>query len=483
MHMGCNLEEGDYVDALLDLVAPDVVVNLAGESRPDVVERDPESFEILNVRLPAILSTWCDQHSAHYVHVSTQGVFGGENPPYAPDSPMEPVNEYGKQKAQAEQLVRRGENWTILRPTFVLGVRPMPLVGRSNPAEQILSGQPKQVRDRFFSILFARDAAFLVWKAALKKPNQLLHLGNPSSLSRLDVAQCLGCEVEGVSHDDFEGLADRPLDTKYSMGSQFLSDLGAGFSQLGRDWRSRGTVEGRARELALFLGLTEHAAFSRLRRGFTELHTEVAADFNRCSPETDEDLLEWYRATESYLWELSAFHADPGFNYTGMCQGIAERLKSSGAKMVLCLGDGIGDLTLSLVQAGFDATYHDLADSRTADFAKFRFWLHHPSEISTCETTNWEPDVIAERQYDAVISFDFLEHVTDVPRWTATIRKALVPGGWFFAQNAFGIGSGDSGSIPCHLSRNDRFEKDWTPLLGGLHFSQEGTSNWWKRAS
>jgi len=34
-----------------------------------------------------------------------------------------------------------------------------------------------------------------------------------------------------------------------------------------------------------------------------------------------------------------------------------------------------------------------------------------------------------------------------------------------------------------HLTRNDRFETDWTPLLAELGFAQEGLSNWWRAPS
>jgi cyclopropane fatty-acyl-phospholipid synthase-like methyltransferase len=136
---------------------------------------------------------------------------------------------------------------------------------------------------------------------------------------------------------------------------------------------------------------------------------------------------------------------------------------------VLCLGDGIGDLTLALRRAGINATYHDLAGSRTADFAHFRFYMHGfegPSEM----TDGWSPQF--SEGYDCVISLDFLEHVTDVPSWAVAVRRALRPGGLFCAQNAFAIGSGANGSIPMHLDRNDRYEKEWDPMLAGLGFSQ-----------
>ena len=43
------------------------------------------------------------------------------------------MNKYGHQKFIAEKSVQQHKNWTIVRPTFVLGVRSLPHVGRANP--------------------------------------------------------------------------------------------------------------------------------------------------------------------------------------------------------------------------------------------------------------------------------------------------------------------------------------------------------------
>ena len=55
----------------------------------------------------------------------------------------------------------------------------LPLVGRSNPMEQILSGEQKrQVGDRWFSVSFARDVATTLWEIAGGTPRmEAVHIG------------------------------------------------------------------------------------------------------------------------------------------------------------------------------------------------------------------------------------------------------------------------------------------------------------------
>lgn len=481
LHISADLTNEDEREMVLSSIKPDVILNLAGESSTDAVEEAPDAAYQINVRVPLALAKWCDKHGKHLIHVSTQAVFGGVNPPYSPDSGTSPINAYGRQKDEAEMKLWQFQNWTIVRPTFILGVRPMPCLGRRNPAEAMLDGATLQVNDRWFSPLYAGDAARLLWEIIQKRPaRQIVHLGEPISVTRFQVAVELGAKARPVSNDHFTEIAPRPIDTTYAFGSRFLTPLRPACREIERQWRARKdmTIEDRAREISFFLGMPEAEALARLQRGFAAAHGDVAADFRAANPRTDAALLDWYKNTESYIWELSVYHADPGWNYAGMCAGFLERLRAEGRERVLALGDGIGDLTLTLRRGGIDAVYHDLEGSRTAEFARFRYWRHMNEALPTQCTSGWTPDI--GYGYDAIISLDFLEHVTDVEAWAKAIRSALKPGGVFAFQNAFNIGSGDHGSIPCHLSRNDNYETDWLPLITSLGFEPAGGGNWWK---
>jgi dTDP-4-dehydrorhamnose reductase len=475
---GADLECVGELDILLANEQPDIVINLAGESNTDTVERSPSDYDYLNSTLPSDLSARLP--GKRLIHISSQAVFDGLNPPYHPSSPTASVNYYGAQKIRAEKAVMSGPStWTILRPTFVLGVRPFPHVGRTNPIEQMLSGQHSQVTDRHFSPLFARDAAFLIWKSIYWPTSSIYHLGNPYRTSRYDIAEHLGIEPIPASHHSFPSLAPRPLDTTYAEPSSHITGFNRGIDICRHDYADRSSLSlpHRAREIALFLGITEDAAVTKLQSGFHPLHRAVALDFNLLPYKTDDEILEWYRTTDSYIWELSAYHLDPGFAYMRMVKNFCDRLLQLHVKSALVLGDGIGDMTLYLNQHGVNATYHDLAGSRTAAFAAFRYWLNTGKPLPSRLTDGWLPTDIGK--WDAILSFDFMEHLTDVHHWTSLIRRSLTPGGWFINQNAF---SAQGPTLPMHLPRNARYEKDWDPLLTSLSFRQE-SSNWYQSAS
>jgi dTDP-4-dehydrorhamnose reductase len=481
LHCGCDLlQPGES----LQVFRPDVILNMAGENRPDVVEQSPAAYRQINVAVPFHLGIWCDKNDAHYIHVSSQAVFSGDDPPCGSDSEMRPINAYGRQKAEAEQLVRQCTNWTIIRPTFVLGIRPLPHVGRQNPLEQMLaSPKGKQVDNRWFSPVFSRELAMILWEyveRGQETRGQTIHVGRPVRMTRYDVAIEAGCDPMPVSHEEFDCAAERPADTTYMEGAQhcavqsFQEAITDALDEDDVPFSHRAQV---VRELALFFGIQEALACDYLGTGFLKLHGDVAKDFRRADPQNDAELLEWYRQTVAYIWELTAYHLDPGFNYTGMCQGIVERLEGTKGE-VLVVGDGVGDLTVALREARIKAVYHDLAGSRTAAFAEFKLWRRHGRVGETHLTEGWEPD-LPKGRYEAVVCLDFLEHVTDVPAWTRAIHASLKPGGVALFQNAFNMGSGANGSIPMHLAQNDHYEKDWTPLMAEVGWQQEGTSNWW----
>lgn len=487
-----DLTDLDQLNAVLAQWMPDVIVNLAGESRVDLVEKDPEATLTINVRVPGALGEWCDLHGRHLIHVSSQAVFGGDEPPYGPYSASWPVNKYGHQKRAAELIVYgQTRNWTIARPTFVLGVRPLPTVGRRNPLEEALAEpELRQVGDREFSPLFATSAARSLWELVRRRPlRSIVHLGIPITLSRFQIARSVVTlkgdgTVTPVMHTDFPGIAERPRDTTYAGDAIYHGDYDEELRRCLDQWRSlmsRGIAD-RAREIAVFLGLTDQEAAGRLAMGFHALHAEVAADFRAAAPASDEALLEWYRRTRAYIWELSAYHVDERFNYAGMCAGIAQHLVTERKPEVLCLGDGIGDLTIACFEKGLNPCYHDLARSKTARFAEFRFWKALGHGVRSRLTEDWNPDLGIE-EHDAIVALDFMEHVTDVPAWAKACAQALKPGGIALFQNAFGIGSPDrEGSIPCHLARNTKYETEWEPLLSSIGLAKQPSGWWSKRA-
>ncbi|WP_271189276.1 dTDP-4-dehydrorhamnose reductase family protein [Dactylosporangium matsuzakiense] len=115
-----DARQPDEVDALLDQVRPSVVVNAIGERRPEFWT--PEILEGVNVRTAAHAARGCRRLGCWLVHVSSDYVFDGSDPPYRPDSERRPSNAYGAAKMQAEDQVRAEyPQATVLRLPVLYG--------------------------------------------------------------------------------------------------------------------------------------------------------------------------------------------------------------------------------------------------------------------------------------------------------------------------------------------------------------------------
>lgn len=242
-------------------------------------------------------------------------------------------------------------------------------------------------------------------------------------------------------------------------------------------------LETRANEVAKFLGVNVESARQRLSQGFHANHALVAEDFNGAGVDVNspEQLLNWYRTSDAYIWELSAYHLEAGFNYMGMCEGYATHLLNAGKSDILCLGDGIGDLSMHLRSRGLNPTYHDLAGSKTAGFAMSLAGSNNLVS-PTILTNGWDAPIGTE-DFDAVVALDFFEHLINVEEWVNAVYALLRDGGLFSAQNAFACGDAEHGnSIPMHLSINNHWTDDWDGLLQSIGFTLIPESGgWWQK--
>lgn len=126
---------------------------------------------------------------------------------------------------------------------------------------------------------------------------------------------------------------------------------------------------------------------------------------------------------------------------------------------ILMLGDGTGNDSLELVRNGFKINYFDIPGSKTYDFATKRF-AHYDligdrvnliSDYNSCLTS----------QYDIVLSFEVLEHLTDPVAAIRDINLMLKASGIAIITEAF---TAVSDNFPTHLKSNLKFANQ-TPFL------------------
>ena len=122
-----HLDTGDLaqLQATLDAVQPDIIVNATAYTAVDRAEEEPELAMRLNGEVPGLTGRWAATHGAQVFHYSTDYVFDGtKNGPYVETDPPCPINTYGRTKlAGDEALLASGCDAIILRVSWVYGLR------------------------------------------------------------------------------------------------------------------------------------------------------------------------------------------------------------------------------------------------------------------------------------------------------------------------------------------------------------------------
>lgn len=123
---GGACEAADFDDpaslpALVERVAPDVVVNAAAYTAVDRAETERDAAFRANAEAPGELARACAQRDALFVHYSTDYVFDGTGTrPYREDDPTAPLGVYGASKLAGEEAVRAsGARHLIFRTAWV----------------------------------------------------------------------------------------------------------------------------------------------------------------------------------------------------------------------------------------------------------------------------------------------------------------------------------------------------------------------------
>jgi dTDP-4-dehydrorhamnose reductase len=146
-HADVALEEKGALEAWLGDWRPEFVHHLAAYTDVDGCERDPERARLSNVVATERVAALAFTHDAGLLNLSTDYVFDGEmRTPIPPDAVPDPLNVYGRTKAQGEEIVRRTvkRHW-IVRVSWLCGPHGKNFIAAIRA--RIAAGQPLSVVD------------------------------------------------------------------------------------------------------------------------------------------------------------------------------------------------------------------------------------------------------------------------------------------------------------------------------------------------
>lgn len=196
-----DLTRPGMVDAVLEALAPERVVNLVAMARIVDCERDPERSHQVNALVPAALVR---RFGDRLLHVSTDLVFDGRGAPYDEHAPVGPLSAYGLGKVAGERAVLDGGG-RVVRLPLLFGPDDR---GRGASA-MITAALARQqglglFTNEYRTPLHAADAADALAELVFDLGGpRLLHVAGPERCSRWEFGQRL-CAALGLVADLLE---------------------------------------------------------------------------------------------------------------------------------------------------------------------------------------------------------------------------------------------------------------------------------------
>ncbi len=208
-------------------VRPQVVIHTAALASLDECQRHPRLARQINVDSTRQLVERAEQAGARFLFISTDIVFDGEKGNYREEDPPNPLNVYGRTKAEAERWVLENHsNALVIRPALFYGKS---LNGRGSFTEimfeKLQQGEEvKLFTDEYRTPVLVNDLSRAVWELAFHEYRGILHLGGSQRLSRYEMGRLL-CEMYRFSPDlliptlsrETRFVAPRPLDVSLDI--------------------------------------------------------------------------------------------------------------------------------------------------------------------------------------------------------------------------------------------------------------------------
>ena len=245
----CRMEDRDgYTYESLDIESHDQVMEVAGRNRPDVIintaamtnvdacEKDREGCLRANVVAVNNLVTACEKYDIHFIHLSTDFIFDGQDGPYDEEAQSNPISYYGWSKMEAELVVSSCRTrWTIIRTILVIGITEG--MSRSNIVLWAKGALEKGetihvVNDQFRSPTLAEDLAAGCMLAALKGAEGVYNISGKDFMSILELVRRVArfyelneSLINSVSSDTLNQPAKRPPRTGFIL-DKAIRELG-----------------------------------------------------------------------------------------------------------------------------------------------------------------------------------------------------------------------------------------------------------------
>lgn len=176
-----------------EIRSKDIVVNLAAVAQPMAVFNNIKYSRLINVGGNKKLHDVAAIAGCKYFFMSSVEVFDGTEQIVFEDTPKKPINEYGRQKAEAEDyIIGSGyNNYVIGRTSWNVSSTNR---GRCLVPFMINALQEdgaKMAVDNIFTIALASETADVIISSLLTDYTGIVHIASPEPISRYRIAEII----------------------------------------------------------------------------------------------------------------------------------------------------------------------------------------------------------------------------------------------------------------------------------------------------
>lgn len=183
-----DITNQEQVYSVLEKFNPDIILHLAAMTNVDGCEVESEKAHEINVYGTANL---LQEFSGKFVFLSTDYVFDGSAGPYGEEDEVNPINQYGKTKLAAEELVMGSSNdWLIIRTNVLWNIGGKYKASFADwLVEQLSQEKPVNiVNDQWNNPAYTEDLGQVINELLKQDAKGIYHYGSSKILNRYDFA-------------------------------------------------------------------------------------------------------------------------------------------------------------------------------------------------------------------------------------------------------------------------------------------------------
>jgi len=227
-YQSLDITNAEDCKSLMEEFQPEALIHAAAMTQVDACETERELCDSINVTGVQNLIRAIGDRNTHFVHISTDFIYQGDEEEYFEDSKVNPLSYYGESKWKSEQMFEKVKfPYSILRTVLVYGV--LEDLSRSNivlwAKGALEKGQEiNVVDDQYRCPTLAEDLAFACLQVVEKKATGVYHISGKDFLSILElvfeIADYWSLDkslVNSIKTSSLNQAAIRPVKTKLNI--------------------------------------------------------------------------------------------------------------------------------------------------------------------------------------------------------------------------------------------------------------------------